>query len=138
MNGPVGGRPAEVCGERGLGLRDEGVGLRGAQPALDGHHPLGGYMTGVNREHRLVFLSQDRVDVPDEEPAAGVPAFEGDQMTVDLCHRLLAFHVQVRQQETDLGQCHVRRAQHPDELPNSDLTLPVPAMAVERIDLIRP
>ena len=62
--------PAQVFGEHDLRLADKGVGLKATQSSLHRHHSSGRNMPRVNREHRVVFLSQDGVEVPQEGPAA--------------------------------------------------------------------
>ena len=128
----------QVAGERCLGLLDKGVGLRRSQSALDRHHSLCRYVAGADGKHRAAFLSENRVDVTDQEPAARVASLQLGQVPVEARGGQIAVAVEIGEQQSDLGQAQVRGPQHPDEPGSADLAESVAATTVGWIDVDGP
>ena len=95
-------------------------------------------MAGVNRKHWLAFLSQDRVNMADQEPAPGVPDLKLAQKLVQPLNRRRAIGLEVSEQRLDLRQAHVSAAQHADQPANADLADGIAAVSGRRIDAGRP
>ena len=83
----------------------------------------------------MVFLSEDRVDVADQEPAARGAGLQFGQVLVEARAGQVAVAVKIGEQQSDLGQAQARAAQHPDEPGRADLAGSVAAAPAGWIDV---
>jgi hypothetical protein len=75
------------------------------------------------------------MDMPDQEPAAGVPGFQFSEMPVKAGDGQVTVGVEVGEQKPDFWQAHACAAQHGDEPALAYLADGVTTVPVPRVDL---
>ena len=77
---------------------------------LDRHEATGRGLAGLDLEHWICFLSQDRLDMADDEPASLVVALDPVEQDVQSCARTLNARGEFSDHRLDRGEAEVDAA----------------------------